>query len=185
MIESFNKKDKYIQYPSFSDEYKTSPYFTNLNSSFIYFLPFILASFIVFNLLFQVFYNQPVSLFFRKFSLWGLAFIMIFDGNIEELTFFTFSQFRCFFSRSIYHKFLNVFIVIIFSLTSIIVFALPLWFKFHYGRKSRYLFEEESTNILVILSTMVDRGIICVLFGVVHQLFLGYPNLQISILIFL
>ena len=110
---------------------------------------------------------------------------MIFDGNIEELTFFTFSQFRCFFSRSVYHKFLNVFIVIVFSLTIIIVFALPLWFKFHYGRKSRYLFEEQSTNILVIVSTMVDRGIICVLFGLAHQLLLSYPNLQISILIFL
>ena len=60
IIESLNKKDKYIQYPSFSDAYKISPYFTNLNSSFIYFLPFILASFIVFNFSFR---SSTISLF--------------------------------------------------------------------------------------------------------------------------
>lgn len=66
------------------------------------------------------------------------------------------------------------------------VFAILLWFKFHYGKKSRYLFDEESSsNNLVISSTMFDRGIICVLFGVVHQLLLSYPNIQIGILLLL
>lgn len=88
LISSINFKKGHIVYSSFSEDNQNPQFFDNLNQSFIYFLPFILIMFMTFKLFFRVFFNKPISLIFRKFEFWGIILIMMFDGNIENLTFY-------------------------------------------------------------------------------------------------
>jgi len=55
---------------------------------FIYDLPFGLFMFLLFALLFHITRNNGVSVFFIKYSCYSILFVMLFEGNIEEFTFY-------------------------------------------------------------------------------------------------
>ena len=97
---------------------------------------------VFFNILFYLCFKSPISLEFRKFSLWAIIFIMMFDGNIENLTFFTLSEFKTYFSSCFNHKVINVFILLLFFLLIFVAFGILKWGKFYYKKKVKFLLDE-------------------------------------------
>lgn len=139
----------------------------------------------ILNFTFKALFHRPISQIFRKFSLWAVLIIMIFDGNVEQITFFTFSEFKVFFVKCYNHKLLNTFILFFFFLLLFTVFGLIPWGKFHYKKKVKYLLDEKKDKGQVLWGVAFDRGILCYLFGATHFFFLGFPGLQLFILIFI
>lgn len=131
------------------------------------------------NVTFKALFHRPISQLFRKFSLWAVLLIMMFDGNIEQMTFFTFSEFRLFFSKCFRHKLLNTLILFFFFLLMFTVFGLLPWGKFHYKKKVKHLLDASKAKPQLLWGTTFDRGILCFIFGAVHFLFLNLPNLQL------
>jgi hypothetical protein len=106
----------------------------------------------------------------RKFSFLGILMLMIFEGNVESLTYYSIGEMTLFFSSNLQHRFINVFIVYFQLITTIFSVGSPLLFKFHYRRLIFYFIEDKRNNIFGILCQTVDNGIICLLFGIVHQI---------------
>jgi len=46
-------------------------------------------------------------------------------------------------------------------------------------RKIKYFLSNNKTGIKGIIASTVDRGIVCVLFGLAHRMLLKNPNLQL------
>jgi hypothetical protein len=179
---SSNFKRFYISYQSFDSNYLYPNFFDNLNQSLTKVLPFILFLVCILKVLFKIFFHKPISLLFRKFEFWGILLIMMFEGSIENLTFFSLAEFKAFFSACFKHKLLNLSILLLFFLLLFTVIGLLFWAKFHYGQRVKYLLDESQSKLPVIWGIIIDRGIICVLFGSVHQLLINAPNLQLFVL---
>ena len=110
---------------------------------------------------------------------------MTFDGNIENLTFFIFAEFKIFFSQCYRHKLLNVFILALFFLLIFTIFAFYLWAKYHYGKRFKHFLDDKKINSCVILGAIIDRGFVCFIFGITHQMLISSPNLQFALLSFI
>ena len=109
----------------------------NVNIIF-YSLPFFVILKIIFYSLFRFSYNVKISKIFRKYSMKGIILLMIFDGNIEQFSFYLVGEMNSFFSFSFKQKIGNIF-VLLFSF--LLVFAsttIYLWFKIIYKKLSSY-----------------------------------------------
>ena len=56
-------------------------------------------------------------------------------------------------------------------------------FKYYYGRLVKYFLINVNNNSNGIIASMIDRGIVCFLYGMTHRLLLGFPNAQLFTLI--
>ena len=71
------------------------------------------------------------------------------------------------------------FIIIFVSVSSLTIF------KFHYKRDFRYFVINRQSSKAKLFSATFERGIICVLFGIVHRVFLSQPDIQLLVLMIL
>jgi hypothetical protein len=58
------------------------------------------------------------------------------------------------------------------------VFGLLHWAKFYYGKNAKYLLDEAMFSHPVLWGVVIDRGIICFLFGTI-QFLINAPGLQL------
>jgi hypothetical protein len=135
--------------------------------------------------LFKLVKNRPASRLIRKFSFFGLFIPMVFEGNIEWLTYYSIGEMTLFFSASLQHRLINVFIVFFQLIVTMISVGSVLLFKYHYRRLIFYFIEDKRNNGLGVLCQTVDNGIICMLFGIAHQVLFARPQLQLFVLLFL
>lgn len=90
-----------------------------------------------------------------------------------------------FFSADVKHKLVNSFILIVGLLTLLFSVLGILYFKQTYKKKICYLIDEKKNNNLGIFCHIIDSGVICFMFGAIHQASIKSPNLQILLLILL
>jgi len=69
-------------------DYFMDGFFENELEYLVYKTAFICVIFAVCKILFHLLYNYPVSIFFRKYYFYGTLLLLIFDGSLEEMSFF-------------------------------------------------------------------------------------------------
>lgn len=89
------------------------------------------------------------------------------------------------FSANLQHKIINI-LIIGFQLTvTILAVGSVLFLKVHYKRIISYLIEDKRINHLGMFCQTVDSGVICLLFGIIHQILFSKPQSQLLALLFL
>jgi len=107
----------------------------------VYSLPIYIATLLLFNLLFRITFNWPVSKIIRKFYFNGILLFMITEGNIEQFTYYAFHELDNFFSFDFRCKMVNIFILQLYFVIFITSVGGLWWFRFHYKHNVKYLIE--------------------------------------------
>jgi hypothetical protein len=107
---------------------------------------------------------------------------MLFEGNIEQFSFFIMDELLEFFSVSFTHKGINLitFIVFYFIVFCSTAFYLYCWYL--HGKKISYLTDNASLKLSGMMAYTFDRGMICLVLGSVHRLTLLCGKDQLLIL---
>lgn len=105
--------------------------------------------------------------------------MMLCEGNIEQFSFYIFGEFTTFFSANFQHKIVNCAILFFFMMVIFCSFAFYIWLWSLPRCRVSYFTENIKVRLNGLLSYTIDRGVICVLFGAIHQLLLYKPNLQL------
>ena len=109
---------------------------------FLYFqMPFVFVEVFVLYQLFKLLFDFKISVFLRKYSLFFCILLFLFEGNVQEFSFYLFSELKYFFSANFYHKIGNVVILLI--LYVIVMFSVCglIWCKYHYRKLTKYFVE--------------------------------------------
>lgn len=105
-------------------------------------IPFVLCLHLTFLVVFRVTINFKLSSVFRKYCFKLMFLFMLFEGSIENLTFYFFGETQNFFSRNFRHKLLNLQLVFTFFVIMLYVFGALLWLRYHYQKNVRYFLKE-------------------------------------------
>jgi hypothetical protein len=158
-------------------------FFVN-NLEFFYFeLPSILLTYFALSLVFRLLFNFRVSVYFRKYAFYGTFLLILYEGNVEQLSFFFFSECRNLFSSNLSHKFANVIMIYFFFFVVVFSVAGLLFFFYHYRKLVKYFIEDsEKVSIEAVVLESLERSVYPLVFGSVHALFLDSLGLQTIIL---
>ena len=120
----------------------------------------------------------------KKYSLYGILLLIVFEGNIEQFSFYFFSECRLLYSATVVHKIGRYFMLLLFFFMLIFsVCGLTLFFV-HYKKLIKYFMEDYSRNtFMAILFESLEKSMFPLLFGAVHALFIDNPFIQTIILI--
>lgn len=140
-LDSLNYKEQYIQYSSFQVEFNDENFSTYLKDFVMFSLPVILFLFLGLHTFFRLLFNYPISKFIRKYYFLGILLLLIFEGNIEEITFYIFAELKSFFTLTFKHKIFNVFILFAFFVVVLMCFDFYLLSKYHYRKKAKFVIE--------------------------------------------
>ena len=116
--------------------------------------------------------NTKAYILFERYDLWGILFLMILEGNIEEIVFYLSGELSLLFSFSTYHQTLNtvlinlLFVVVLFSVGSFFIL------RYHYRQRVKLFLEHHIFSTIGICAATIDRGLFYVLLGLAHRLLL-------------
>lgn len=146
-------------------------------------MPGILLLYGLLSLVFRALFNHRVSRYFRKYSFYGILLLIVYEGSVEQFTFYFLEECKLFFSGTFSHKLANLFIVYFFFLTLFFSVGGLIWFKFHYKSLVKY-FTEEYKSITLYLLTLetLEKSVFPFLFGAAHSLLLHNLPVQTIVL---
>jgi len=84
----------------------------NCNNFFLVTLPILVVVFIVFRILFKILFNYPISVIFRKFDFVAFLFLLLFDGNIQQFSFYMASEWLHLFHFNLAQKISKMIIIL-------------------------------------------------------------------------
>jgi hypothetical protein len=158
-------------------------FFSNNLDFFFYELPGILLVYLLLFLAFRAIFKFKVSKYLRKYSFYGLLFLVVFEGNIEQFSFYFFTECSYLFSASLRHKFVNIFIIFFFFVMLVFAVGGLAWFRFHYRSMLKYFMEDsKKVRLRSILCESLERSAFPLLFGSVHALFIHDLAVQTVVL---
>ena len=113
-------------------------FFANNLDFFFFELPLALLIYMVLVMVFKLLFNYRLSKYIRKYSFSGMLLFIIYEGNVEQFSFYFFNECRTLFSLNFSHKLANV--ALIFFFFFLIVFCVGglLWFTFNYRKLVKY-----------------------------------------------
>ena len=117
-------------------------FFANNFEFFFYELPGILLIYVIFSLAFRLLFNYRISKYIRKYSFYGVLFLIIYEGNVEQFTYYFFSECRLLFSATFTHKMGRVFMLLFFFFLLVFSVSGLTWFWFHYRKLVKYFMED-------------------------------------------
>ena len=144
--------------------------FCNNYDFFLFSLPLSLLFFLVLRAAYNCFKSCAISRVFRIFSLWGFLFLLNFDGNIQQFTFYLFAEIKNILFFSFSHKILMTitlffgFIVIILSFGGYLVGLLM------YRKLNRSLTDNNRNSMRGNTELLLQNCMRNFLLGVVHSL---------------
>jgi hypothetical protein len=158
-------------------------FFTNNLDFFFYEVPSILLTYIALSLVFRLLYNFRISKYIRKYAFYGTFLLAIYEGNVEQLSFFFFSECKNLFSFNFSHKLANVIMIYFFFLTIFFSVVGLMFFLYHYRKLVKYFIEDsDKINMEAVVMESLERSVYPLLFGSIHALFLDSVGLQTIIL---
>ena len=160
-------------------------FYANQLNSLYFQLPFILVMVTLFYNLFYLLFKYRVSLYLRKYSLLGIIFFMLLDGNFEQFGFYIFGELNYFFSIDFTHKLANL--GILFILFILIIFSVGglLYLKFHYKKLVNYFIQYYGPKTASLIFESGERMLFPLVFGCIHALLINKLLIQTISLAFL
>lgn len=127
---------------SFSEKNELGEGFWSNNFDFFYYqMPVLLIIYLCLTILFKMLFNYRLSLLFRKYSFYGLLLVIVYEGNMEQFSFYFFLEIQELFGLSIWHKVANAFLVLFFFVAVVFAVGGLIWFKVYYRRLVKYFTE--------------------------------------------
>ena len=120
-------------------------FFANNLEFFFYELPLIFLTYTILLLIFRALFNYRISKYVRKYAFYGILLLIIYEGNVEQFTFFFFNECRNLFSLNIQHKLANVFMIYFFFLMLVFSVGGLLFFTFNYRKLVKYFLDDSET----------------------------------------
>ena len=137
---------------------------------FVFFLPFTLVTFILFNRIFYCLFNYEISKYLRVYSFWWVMLELLIQKNVELFTFLGFRNFVIMHQYDIQSKMILILNVMVFFITFLTAFCSYLFYYGEYGRLAKYflinMFRFPSSYALMI----IVYGIKPFLKGAIHAL---------------
>lgn len=144
-------------------------FFANNLEFFFYELPGILLIYVVLSFVFRALFNYRISKFIRKYSFYGILLLIVYEGNIEQFTFYFFSECQLLFSANFTHKLSRCFMLFFFFFLLIFSVGGLTWFWFHYKKLVKYFMEDcQIISLEAIFLESLERSVFPLLFGCVH-----------------
>ena len=155
-------------------------FFENCSTFLFIEAPIVLLGFIMMKIIFRALSNFSISQIFRRFDFWIYFAIIVFDGNVQQFSFYLAPELKTVFAFEWLNKCCKVFIVFIgYCLLIFSVSGYIIGLSF-YKKLNRY-FTDNNKNILHgnwIL--ILQNGIRNMMLGITHSLF---RNSHYSVLI--
>lgn len=158
-------------------------FFSNNLDFFFYKLPTLLLIYLGLYLAFRAFFNLRVSVYLRKYSFPAILLLMIYEGNMEQFSFYFFQETKKLFSRDIFQKLSKILMVYFMWIAVVFGVGGLLYLKFHYGRLVKYFTEEyKMIRIDLLILETLEKSTFPLLFGCIHALLLDSLELQTIVL---
>jgi hypothetical protein len=159
-------------------------FFSNCGSFIIIEVPIIFLLVILMKIIFNALRNYSISQIFRKFDFWFYFALIIFEGNVQQFSFYMTSELIVTFAFEWVNKFIKTFIIFFgfcLFLFSVCGYLIGLSF---YSKLNRY-FTDNNKNILRgNLLLLLQNSMRNLILGVVHSFFRnGNYMVLISILL--
>ena len=147
----------------------------NCTNFFVVAAPIIFALFIISRIAFRLLFNYSVSRLLRKFDFWGCLFITLFEGNIQQFTFYCAAEYRNAFFFSLGDKWTKVFVVC-FGFILVVVSVCGLLLSFGMYRKlNKYLVDNNRNNLKGVCFLLLQYGLKNFILGVLHSVLRPLP----------
>ena len=159
-------------------------FFENCCNFILVEVPIILLGFIILKLVFRALSNYSISQLFRIFDFWIYFAIILFDGNVQQFSFYLTPELKTVFAFELINKYVKVFIIFVgYCLFIFTVCGYVIGLSFY--KKLNHYFTDNNKNILHgnwIL--ILQNGIRNMMLGLTHSLFgNGDYSILISILL--
>lgn len=149
---------------------------------FVFFIPFSVISTFLLNRLFYILFDYSISICLRPYSFWAILIELLIQNNIQYFTFLGFRALAIPFSFQFASKWLLIFSVTFFFITTLLAFSSYAFYYGWYGKLARYflvnMYRFPSSYALMIIL----YGVRPFLKGVIHSLFFNNVSLQLSLL---
>lgn len=148
-------------------------------------IPVILLTLILYRMVYHVFSNYRVMLFFKKFTYWGVLILLLLEGNIEFFFFSFIGDFSVFFSSNYNHKLFNssTFIIsfLVLFASTFGLFSLYLVYR----KKSSQFYDNCSGKCSSAFYYLVVNGVFNITRGLFHRIAINSPDIQVVLLFLL
>jgi hypothetical protein len=132
-------------------------------------LPIVFLAFVFLRVIFRLLSKFAISQVFRRFDFWVYFTLIIFEGNVQQFSFYITSELKAVFAFIFVNKLVKVFIV--FFGFSLLLFSLSGYIiGFTFYRKLNRYFTDNNKNILQGNSFLIlQTGFRNVILGVLHS----------------
>jgi hypothetical protein len=138
-------------------------------------VPLVLMVFVLLRALFRVLSRFAVSQVLRKFDFWVYFVIILFEGNVQQFSFYLTAEMRAVFAFAWSHKLIKAFVVLFgFSLLLFSVCGYIISFTF-YHKLNRYFSDNNKNNLSGNSFLILQNGLRNVILGVLHSMLRVIP----------
>ena len=117
-------------------------FFANNLDFFFYELPAIIIFYLIFFFSFRILFNYRISKNIRKYAFYGILLPIVYEGNVQQFSFYFFTECMNLFSCNVIHKLANVYMIFFFFLLMVFSVGGLLFFTFNYGKLIKYFLED-------------------------------------------
>lgn len=138
----------------------------------------------MFRVVFWLAFNFAISKCVRKFELWSLLILFLFDGNIQQFAFYQSTDWKNTFYFTFCEKWLQV--ITIFFGFCIVLASFTLYFISYsaYNKVNRHIMDNNKNILFGQTALIVQFGIRNIVLGVMHSFVRGLPyRIMLSILL--
>lgn len=121
---------------------------SNCQNFFIVTLPITIAGFLFFKVLFNFLFKHTISLWLRKFNYWPFLVLLLFDGSIQEFSFYQATDWKTIFSFNLETKFIKI-QTILFGFVLFLI-SISLYFVSYgfYEKKNKHMMDNNKNIFL-------------------------------------
>ena len=149
--------------------------FYNCYNFFIFAMPITIITCVLGRFMFNALYQYRISKPFRKFSFWSILILLLFDGNIQQFTFYMVNEWKNSMSFDTSTKVFKI-ITILFGFM-VVVLSIGIYFKSYsyYCRLNRFMMDNNKNYLLGQAALLLQFGIKNIVLGFTNSLLRVWP----------
>ena len=120
-------------------------------------------------------YRKPISRWIRKSEFWSLLFLLLFEGNVQQFTFYEVNEWKNVFVFSLGSKMIKIHTILFgFVLTLISVCLMFLSYGF-YAQLNKHVMDNNKNYLMGHLFFILQFGLRNFIYGILHSILRPFP----------
>jgi hypothetical protein len=120
-------------------------------------------------------YSKPISRWIRKSEFWSLLFMLLFEGNVQQFTFYEVNEWKNVFVFSLGSKMIKIHTILFgFVLTLISACLMFLSYGF-YVRLNKHVMDNNKNYLMGHLFFILQFGLRNFIYGILHSILRPFP----------